>query len=127
MALLHMVVWLGLRLCSFRTLRQLLTRLAARSTPTHAAERSDEPRIAWAVSVTSRYLPLAKNCLVQALVAHTLLERHGHPASLRIGVDATGDRPFRAHAWVESRGRVIVGASGRERCMPLYAGGADRP
>src|SRR3989442_11741551 len=85
------------------------------------------PQSPRAVSMCGRLLPRAKICLVQALVAHTLLERHGHPASLRIGVDATGDRPFRAHAWVESRGRVIVGASGRERCMPLSAGGADRP
>lgn len=121
------MVWLGLRLCSFRALQRLLTRFAAPSALTHAAGRSDDARIAWAVSVTSRYLPLAKNCLVEALVAHALLERHGHPASLRIGVSSNGDQRLRAHAWVESQGKVIVGASGRERFTPLRPRGGNRP
>ncbi len=48
-------------------------------------------------------------CLPQALAAEALLRRAGHPADLRIGVAKTGPGRLLAHAWVECRGRVIVG------------------
>jgi Transglutaminase-like superfamily len=73
--------------------------------------RFDPARIAWAVQAASRYVPGA-TCLVQALTGKVLLERDGWPASLRIGVAKDVHERFQAHAWVECRGAVVIGASG---------------
>jgi hypothetical protein len=64
-------------------------------------------RIAWAITIAGRLLPSAK-CLPRALAAHLLLRRCAHPSTLRIGIAAAQDRCL-GHAWVEVRGRVVVG------------------
>jgi hypothetical protein len=64
--------------------------------------------IGWAVSVAQRFVPKG-NCLPQALAAEALLIQCGHPVEFRIGVvKKQGDR-LEAHAWVESRGKLVVG------------------
>jgi hypothetical protein len=68
-------------------------------------------RIAWAIAVASRYVPRAQNCLVQALAAWTLLAGRHHAGLLHIGVTNGPDRRFRAHAWVEHDGKVLVGGA----------------
>jgi hypothetical protein len=76
------------------------------------ATRGASPdRIAWAISRTQRLVPHA-TCLPQALAAEALLRHAGHPADLRIGVAKTGPVRLVAHAWVESRGRIVVGDLG---------------
>ena len=63
----------------------------------------------WSVRVAARRIPLA-SCLTQALALRWLLVRAGHPASLHIGVAKSGARGFAAHAWVESRGEILLGS-----------------
>jgi hypothetical protein len=78
-------------------------------------------RIAWAVGAASRYVPTA-TCLSQALAAQVLLARHGHPASLRIGVARGAAGRLEAHAWIESRGRIVIGGTADlARYTPLPA------
>ncbi len=62
----------------------------------------------WAVQAVSRRIPAA-TCLTQAIAARLLLLGSGHDTELCIGVarDATGS--FRAHAWLEREGRIIIG------------------
>ena len=52
------------------------------------------------------------SCLTQALAAHLLLRKHGHPSRLCLGVARTEGKKFRAHAWLESQGRIVIGADG---------------
>jgi len=52
---------------------------------------------------------VGSTCLAVALVAQSLLMRHGYESSFRIGVRRSEDRAFAAHAWLEREGRVIVG------------------
>jgi hypothetical protein len=40
-----------------------------------------------------------------------LLVQHGEPAVLRIGVIKNEAGNLKAHAWVESRGRIMIGDS----------------
>jgi hypothetical protein len=40
-----------------------------------------------------------------------LLAHHGDPAVIRIGVAKNKNGQLEAHAWVESRGRVVIGGS----------------
>ena len=48
-------------------------------------------------------------CLVQALSTQILLGRHGHAGKVHIGVALDPELGFRAHAWVESQGKILVG------------------
>jgi hypothetical protein len=59
------------------------------------------------VSRRSRYFD---NCLVRALAGKWLMHRKGLPVELRIGVHKNGAEGVRAHAWLESEGRIVLGA-----------------
>ena len=85
------------------------------------ANQFSSDRIAWAVIAASRYVLGDKPCLTQALAAQLLLKRQGYPASLRIGVSRTAEKQLQAHAWVESKDRVVVGAGELSRYTPLPA------
>ena len=123
-------VRLGLWGLPFRTLRRLLARVAQQPAGLHQAcpersrraDRSSLDRIAWAVTVASRYVPAA-SCLTQALATQVLLGRRGHPACLRIGVEKGEEGQLQAHAWVESDGMVVIGGlePELERYTPLPA------
>lgn len=84
-------------------------------------------RIGWAVSAAARHVPGAGGCLVQALAAERLLRVHGLSACLRIGVASDGGKKLRAHAWVESGGRVVIGGRRLSGYTPLAASGVRAP
>ena len=93
---------------------RLIIRAVARlSRERHGARTKGlDPRIiAQAVERVSLRIPGA-TCLTQALAAHMLLWRHGYPSKLCLGVARTDVGDFRAHAWLESQGRIIIGADG---------------
>jgi Transglutaminase-like superfamily len=119
-ALLLVATKLGMQLLPFRTLRRLLA-LAASVTAKKLrdSERLSTDRITWAVEATSRRMPWVRSCLTQALATQVLLIRHGYPALLHIGVIRGELGQFRAHAWVESEGKVLIGGSGSEGFTPL--------
>lgn len=62
--------------------------------------------IARMVAIAARRGPFPASCLPRALLTSWLLRREGIESALRIGVAHDGG-PFRAHAWVEVRGRPI--------------------
>ena len=110
-------VRIGLLSLRFDRLSRLLTRLGHQR-----ARESSLPadRIAWTVTTAARHLPGGSTCLSRALTAQVLLTRQGHPSRLRVGV-AGGGSILKAHAWLESSGRVILGGAGREAYVPLEA------
>jgi hypothetical protein len=120
-ALLLAAIRLGLGLLPFHTLRHLLAKVAEAPTGFRETDRSSADRIAWAVEAAGRHLPRAGTCLTQALAAQVLLARRGYPALLRIGVVKSEEGRLEAHAWLESRGRIVIGGSGLERYIPLGA------
>lgn len=65
---------------------------------------------AGAVTAIDRALPLTlrASCLTQALAGWIMLTRHGVVGRISIGV-ASPEQNFRAHAWLEVGGRVILG------------------
>lgn len=112
-----LLVFKGLhRLLSFRLLRRLAgTRTA------HPGALSPETveATAWAVRVVSAKSPVAFTCLVQALTARWLLG--GHPdLRVRLGVQRGPAEPFAAHAWLEWRGRVVLGDQTGPTFTPLF-------
>jgi hypothetical protein len=54
------------------------------------------------------------SCLPRALAAQLLLRRGGIPAELCIGVRRGAAGKLEAHAWVESRGVVVIGEKGAD-------------
>jgi len=104
-----LVVRLFLWFLPFVTLQRVLKAFRPRS---HADTLPGIPaeRIAWAVTVASRYVFRA-TCLVQAMATQVLLAGEGMSSILRIGVMKGEHSSIEAHAWVESGGLIIIGGS----------------
>ena len=107
-AFLLVAVRLGLLIFPFRALLNLLERAKSESREESNVSGMTSDRIAWAVVVTSRYIPFTK-CLTQALVAQILFAQYGYAAHLRIGVSKNENEQLEAHAWVECKGQVVIG------------------
>jgi Transglutaminase-like superfamily len=112
------IIKLGLELLPFLTLKNLLMKMGPMLAEGNG--RFSEEKLAWAVGVSSKYLPKA-TCLVQALALHLLLQQAGHQSSLHIGVDNGIGGRLEAHAWVESQDRVLIGGSNISKYTPLLA------
>ncbi|MCM3874364.1 MAG: lasso peptide biosynthesis B2 protein [Pyrinomonadaceae bacterium] len=103
------IVRIGLWILPFQRLRTLLSIRSANIVATKSVPVQAE-RIARCVKVMSRFVPAA-TCLAQSLVTVKLLEDAGFPACLRIGVARDKSGELEAHAWVESKGKVIIGGT----------------
>ena len=93
---------------------RLIIRAVARISSGRPGPRTkglDARRLTWAVERVSLRVPGA-TCLTQALSAHMLLWKHGHPSHLCLGVARTEQGDFRAHPWLEAQGRIVIGADG---------------
>lgn len=64
-----------------------------------------------AVRSITRALPWSvhASCLTQALAGWIMLTRRGTESRVRIGVSSPAEHGFKAHAWLECGGRVILG------------------
>ena len=102
---------LALWLLPFRTMRPLTSALAGvKPGRKNMTEIQAMICVAWAVAVAGRLVPAA-TCLVRAMAAQILLARHGVESTLRLGATRAGSGEFRAHAWLECRGQVVVGGA----------------
>jgi hypothetical protein len=91
-----------------RTVKRALS--ASAPTPVSEAPQESIEQLMWAVNAAARRVPRA-SCLTQAIAATTLLARHGHRSTLRLGVRKDEQNRLHAHAWVESGERVVLGGS----------------
>lgn len=112
------VIRLGLELLPFSTLRKLLDRL--RSLRGSVSKEFSEAQLVWSVTVVSRYIPKA-TCLAQALTAQFLLQQAGHQACLHVGVTEAEEGGIKAHAWVESQGKILIGGFDLNKYTHLLA------
>lgn len=119
---------LGLRLLPFSSWRHRLGDTADAAATPAGTSRQPAERIAWAVGAASSYVPGA-TCLVQAVVARSMMVRQGFPAQVRIGVRVGETSRVEAHAWLELDGQVILGNSSGDPHVPLEgpAGSALQP
>jgi hypothetical protein len=115
------LVWLGLRLLPFQTLRRLLDKAGRKghSGPDHPNEHAEAARISALVDKAGRNFLGKDSCFPQALTGEMMLRRRGYDPVLRIGVAKTGGvakdgaaidgANIKAHAWVELDGMVVIG------------------
>ena len=75
-------------------------------------------RLVRAVRSASRLVPQA-SCLTQAISLHYLLARSGREGHIHIGVRRDSSGVFKAHAWVELDGVVVIGGGDLEGYVPL--------
>jgi Transglutaminase-like superfamily len=112
------VIRLGLDLFPFSTLRKLVFKLTFLF---HGLEKDfSEEYLVWSVAVVSPYVPKT-TCLAQALAAQFLLQQAGHQARLHIGVEEPRKGSLKAHAWVESQGKILIGGFDINRYTHLLA------
>lgn len=71
-------------------------------------------RIGQIALLISRYTPWESKCLVQAMLAKTLLAYYGVPYVLYLGAKLTpaGEKPMTAHPWVQVGHLIITGREG---------------
>jgi len=109
---------LGLEFLSFSTLKEIFINI--KSLFAFSIDEFSEEQLTWAITVASRYIPRT-TCLAQALALQLLLQQAGHQACLHIGVEEAERGSLKAHAWVESQGRILIGGSDLSRYTHLLA------
>lgn len=95
--------------------RWIEARFLPQPASTHAAVLPSE--IALAVTRASRLVPIA-TCLTQALAGGFLIRRAGANATVHFGV-AKGEAGFKAHAWLEGDGGILIGGREAAGYLPL--------
>lgn len=121
LSLLH--ARMALRMWPVRTVLRRLERL-----PNRTSSRSGTPesaltvnRVRDAVLAVSRHAPLRFVCFPQALAAHAMLRRRGIASRLHYGVRRSADGQLRAHTWLETEGRTILGGETSSLFSQIHA------
>lgn len=99
----------SLKVLSFSQFRSLYGKVA-RGSGSNSMSQAEVQRVTWAIRSAASHLPISLLCLPQALAAKYLL-RNTSTIELHIGVAATAEQTFMAHAWVEWGGKIIIGES----------------
>lgn len=119
-------VGLALRWLPLATVQVLLGRFVAGGPPRPEIDTRAR-QLVRAVEVASRRVPGADTCLVRALAAQVLLARAGYPTELHIGAIRGPTGALAAHAWLESRGQVVIGDDANLPAYTRLTGLAERP
>ena len=115
---------LALWIAPYRVVRDATDRLS-RPVSGRRLPPGEADRIAANVERAGRVIRDA-SCLTQALAARVLMRRNGLDARLRLGVRRGRSGSMEAHAWIESDGRVVVGAGEIGSFAPLRGPVRDR-
>jgi hypothetical protein len=102
------IVRVALTLLPFRAVHRFIAATTLRVRRSRPSESHTPERVARMVAAMAARVPRA-SCLTQALAATLLLARHGYAATLRVGVAKNENGTLRAHAWLESGGRTLLG------------------
>ena len=128
-AALLVLVRAGLRIFPYQKVNDRLEQWARHGPvqevePDPIADIATADNIAWAVTSAAARIP-GTTCLPRALVGRYLLVRAGCPATIHFGTNKGSDGAFAAHAWLESRDRVLLGGETRLDYIPLTAWPTD--
>lgn len=108
----------ALRCLPFTRVASFCQRLPATGNTAHVPALPPVTRLAWLVTVAGRHSPLGTSCLKEALALSWLMSREGLPTTLRIGVARHHD-DLGAHAWLEHKGRIILGGTDADAYAPF--------
>lgn len=68
--------------------------------------------VQYAVMGVCNHTPWESRCLVQALTAKKILNRHGYACTLYMGVGKDQNNQMIAHAWLRCGNRFVTGGNG---------------
>jgi len=100
-------VRLGLWLLPYAFLKKILTVIG--HTIAQNQTEIELGKIVRAVNISSFYSPGAAKCLARALTTEVLMKQQGYSPQLLIGVTKGEQKQLEAHAWIEERGKVVIG------------------
>lgn len=103
------IIKLGLLLLPFRRLYNVVARFSHYKIDRDTREKIPLENIINVIDRASRRFLGANSCFPQALTGKVLLERHGYPVQVRLGVKQAEKSKLIAHAWLEKDGEVIIG------------------
>ncbi len=106
---LMLLVRLGLLLLPFSQLQNLIEQTKSWKFLAFDAQNVTTRAIVLAIHRSAKYGPGTTKCLARALTTGVLMSRYGFPYQIKIGVAKGKNNQLEAHAWVESKGAVIVG------------------
>jgi hypothetical protein len=101
-------VALVLRFVPFRIFKAALSKRLTVEIKNAPADWAQINKIVSSVGFCSRFIPFT-SCLTSALAAMLMMRRKGQHSVLRIGVTRNAEQKFKAHAWLETNGRIIIG------------------
>ncbi len=93
--------WFGLRVRGFD---HMLRRIDRQAIATGAPNSATALALIAAYDRRRRYVPLARNCLLDSLAQHRWLDRAGMRCRLVFGVTGA---PFAAHCWLQSEDAIL--------------------
>lgn len=83
------------------------------STVVLESQKKKAVQIGYIIQLVSRNTPWQSKCLVQAIMARTLLGLYAIPYVFYLGVKTNKQSPtIRAHAWINVGSNVVVGVKG---------------
>ncbi len=103
------VAWFCLRVFPFSRVYQAFEFAGRSIRNKKMGNNHDSDQICSAVNRVGLRLLGDESCLTQALCGRMLLQRSGYEPILKIGVTKTREGDFRAHAWVELDGAIVIG------------------
>ena len=104
-----LLVRLGLLLLPFNQLQELIQRAKGLEFLAHDRRNVTIKAIVIAVQRSGRYGMGNAKCLARALTTGILMSIYGFPYKMNIGVAKGEHGNLEAHAWVESKGVIIIG------------------
>jgi hypothetical protein len=100
------VVRLALLVISMRRVLEMLSRLGRRW-PIRLGHTIPVARAAKRIAQAKHFCP-GSTCLSEAIAGHFVMSRLGLESEIRIGVAKT-EGQFKAHAWLECKGGIVIG------------------
>lgn len=111
---------IALLVIPFQSVLNFLRQVPSSAIRLPLSAETDAPRLAWLIERAALAGPVGGPCLRQTLVLLYMLRRRGQEGQVRIGV-AREQGCFKAHAWLDQNGRVLLGQAGFERYTLLYS------
>jgi hypothetical protein len=100
---------IAIRLLPFKRTVEMMQGSGGRRPPDPATAERLANQCRWAVTRWADRVPWRAVCFQRGLALHLMLRRRGIPSTLHYGVAQDGPKGLRAHVWVTSAGRPVLG------------------
>jgi hypothetical protein len=113
---------IAIRLLPFKRTVELMQGSSGQARPDSAAAERLTNQCRWAVKLWADRVPWRAVCFQRGLALHLMLRRRGISSTLHYGVAQDGPKGLRAHVWISSEGRPVLGVDEAEEfaCLATF-------